>query len=243
VTSGSDYSELSRGCAEHAAANGWWAPADGPFDFAAAYRDQSVIPPVVSSGRYRTTCAALARSGPSLDLGAVERLMRDHYGSGDVHAPGFAPDDERFFSICMHSGAVGMTAASMVVELGPTASAPRVAWITFCNPCVAPYLPVFVEAPVPAEYERGGRSEEGGGAWWRFKKLLAAVESDFSRHARRVRDSWNGFERELEGETAKTVAGVAGKSTVERRAALERFMADVWEETARRLDALLRALG
>ena len=169
--------------------------------------------------------------------------MRDHYASGDVHTPGFMPDDERFFSVCMHSGAVGVTAASMAVELAAPSSAPRVAWITFCNPCVAPYLPIFLEAPLPADYERGDRSAKSGGAWWRFKKLLTAVETDFARQARRVRDAWVGYERELEGETAKTVRETTEKSASERRGTLERFTAEVWTETSRRLDALVHEIA
>ena len=243
VTIGSDYGELSRGCAEHAAAGGWWQPADGPFDFAAAYRDQSVIPPVVSSGRYGTTCAALTGRGEPLDVRGVKRLMRDHYESGDVHTPGQTPDDERFFSVCMHAGPVGGTAASMVFELATASTVPRVAWITFCNPCIAPYLPVFLGASLPRDYVRAGRSDEAGSAWWKFKRLLTAVEADFARHARRVRDAWSGFERELEAETARAAKAAAGRSGEAQRTTLEHFMSEVWAETEGRLDALVREIA
>ena len=212
VTIGTDWDELSAGCAEHATANGWWAPGAGRFDFAAAYRDQSVIPPVVSSGRYRTTCGALAGNGGTLDVAALKRLMRDHYETGDVHAPGRTPDDERFFSVCMHSGAVGVTAASMVVELGAPAGEPPLAWVAFCNPCIGPYLPVFPEAPLPLEYRCGGRDPDSGSVWWRMKRLLTAVEGDFAQRARRVRDAWIAFETELDAETGRKVAQTASQS-------------------------------
>lgn len=237
---GSDWDHLSHDCIAHAIESGWWSENSGRFDFAAAYRDETVVPAIVSSGRYRTTCGALAEAGGGLDVAAFKRVMRDHYEAGDVHAPGRMPDDERFFSVCMHAGPVGVTAASMIVELGaPAGGAPRPIWISFCNPCVSPYLPVFAEAPIPVEYSTGGQVSEDGSAWWRFKRLLAAVERDFPRHARRVRDAWKSHERDLEAPTERAVAAAAAKNGRERVATLESFMREVWLETVRRLDALI----
>jgi dipeptidase len=236
TTIGSDWDELSRDCIAHAIESGWWADRGERFDFAVAYRDESVVPAVVSSGRYRTTCGALAEAGGRLDVAAFKRVMRDHYEAGDVHVPGRMPDDERFFSVCMHAGPVGVTAASMIVELG---GAPRPVWVSFCNPCVSPYLPVFPEAPIPVQYATGGPAAEDGSAWWRFKRLLTAVEQDFPRHARRVRDVWKSFESELETRTERIVAEAAAQSGQERVATLETFMREVWREAARRLDAVI----
>lgn len=237
---GEDWDEVSRDCIAHAIESGWWSEDRGRFDFAAAYRDESVVPAVVSSGRYRTTCTALAEAGGGLDVAAFKRVMRDHYEAGDVHAPGRMPDDERFFSVCMHAGPVGVTAASMIVELGRAANgAPHPVWVSFCNPCVSPYLPVFPEAPIPAEYATGGRTAEDGSAWWRFKRLLTAVENDFPRHARRVRDAWSGYEREIEARTVAIAGQAAGRTALERAAMLESFMREVWTETAARLDRLI----
>ena len=238
VSIGNDWDALSADCIEHARSEGWSSGDGARFDFAAAYRDAATIPPVVSSGRHRANCEALARA--NLDVPALKRMLRDHYEGGDVHVPGRMPDDERFFSVCMHSGAVGVTAASMVVELAPPPGRPLLAWVTFCNPCIAPYLPVFPEAALPEDFTRGGREAASGGAWWRFKRLLGAVESDFGRHGRRVRDAWKGFERELEAETDRCLTEAAGHDGPARRAILTRFMADVWTETSLRLDALLR---
>ncbi|HET9062040.1 MAG TPA: C69 family dipeptidase [Candidatus Binatia bacterium] len=240
TTIGSDWDELSGDCVAHAIESGWWSGQARRFDFAAAYRDESVVPAVVSSGRYRTTCGALAAAGGGLDVSAFKRIMRDHYEAGDVHAPGRMPDDERFFSVCMHAGPVGMTAASMIVELGAAPDgAPRPVWVSFCNPCVSPYFPVFAEAPIPAQYVTGGSTAEDGSAWWRFKRLLTAVEQDFPRHARRVRDTWSRHEREVEARTGAVVAQAAAKTAPERTAMLATFMREVWTETESVLDRLI----
>jgi dipeptidase len=242
VTIGSDWDVLSADCVEHALGEGWWSDGSDRFDFAAAYRDATTIPPVVSSGRHRTTCGALAISSGALEIASFKRVLRDHYDSGDVHVPGRMPDDERFFSVCMHSGAVGVTAASMIVELAPPAPLPLVCWVSFCNPCIAPYLPVFPEAPLPDDFTRGGREPASGGAWWRFKRLLIAVEADFPRHGRRVREAWDGFEREMEAETERRLDEAGRESGAARRTTLERFMADAWAEASLRLDALVREI-
>jgi dipeptidase len=86
---------------------------------------------------------------------------------------------------------------------------------------------------------RGGRDAEQASAWWRFKRLLTAVEQDFGRHARRVRETWRRYERDLDARTERVAADAAGKPGAERAALLEAFMAEVWLETARQLDALV----
>jgi secernin len=229
---GSDWDELSADCVAHAAARGWWSGGDQRFDFAAAYRDTSVIPPFVSSGRFRTTCEAL-RGGTDgkLALADFQRMMRDHYGSGDVHVPGAPTDDETFFSVCMHAGEVGMTASSMIVELGAPELGPRMVWVTFCNPCVSPYLPLFPEARIPEPLLRGGREQQSGGAWWAFKNLLTGVERDPEAWGPLVRSAWQPWETELAAEAVALAAELADRDPASRRAALESFMESMWTRT------------
>jgi hypothetical protein len=58
---GADWDALAEGTIEHAIEQGWWSEdAAGRFDFAAAYRDTSTAPDIVSSGRHRRTCELLA---------------------------------------------------------------------------------------------------------------------------------------------------------------------------------------
>ncbi|RMF24914.1 MAG: secernin-3, partial [Deltaproteobacteria bacterium] len=178
VTIGTDWMRLSDGCADHARAMGWW-DGNGRLDFASAYRDTSVVPPVVSSGRYAATCRALANGQP-LDVAALERLMRDHYDSGETYRPGAEPDDERFFSVCMHAGGVGTTAASMIVELDP--EAPLLVRAAQSSPCTAPYLPLFADAPIPAALAIGGREPSPESAWWRLDGLRSLVAADWEHH-------------------------------------------------------------
>jgi len=239
TTIGTDWTRLSSACERHARDNGWWT-GETRFDFAAAYRDTSVVPPVISSGRYGATCAALAEYSGRLDLGALRRLMRDHGASGEIHKPGYAPDDERYYSVCMHADPVGTTTASMMVELEEGGPGP--VWIAFCNPCVSPYLPVFLDGELPADMERGGGGPSSGGAWWRFKELLGLAEADWSRSGLLLRDAWRAFEAEaLEACTVHATTHQAA-SAAERVRANTAFMRDTWRQCVSRLDDLTARL-
>jgi secernin len=237
ATIGSDWDRLGHDTIEHAIAMDWWPEPTGVrFDFARAYRSTDLVPPVISSGRYATTCEALG--GAPLDLASVRRVMRDHYDGGDVHVPGAMPDDPRYFSVCMHADPVGTTTASMIVELRADQSKPPVVWMALTNPCVSPYLPTFVDVPLPEDLTR----EDEGGAWRRFKVLLGEVEKDFAKRAPHVREFWKEFES---GETASVqnlydgLPADPAASFDARRELVER----TWRSASRALTALTEEVG
>ncbi|MFN2428169.1 MAG: hypothetical protein ABR587_17175 [Candidatus Binatia bacterium] len=236
VTIGTDWDRLGHDTIEHAMALDWWPEPTGVrFDFARAYRSTEVAPPVISSGRHATTCAALARG--RLDVAAVKRVMRDHYDGGEVHVPGASPDDERYFSVCMHADPVGTTTASMVVELHGAAGRPLLAWMALTNPCVSPYLPVFVGAPLPTELTEGGADADSGGAWHRFKALLTEVEKDFVKRGPYVRAFWKDFEAGVTAETVATVAALPDDAAASLRQQQD-FMQRTWARASEALAAL-----
>jgi secernin len=249
---GEDWDRVGHDTIEHAVALDWWPEPTGVrFDFARAYRTTEIVPPVVSSGRYATTCRAL--SNGALDIAAVERVMRDHYASGDVHVPGATPDEEAYFSVCMHADPVGTTTASMVVELhgdpapppvaakplvaakSLVAAKPLVAWMALTNPCIAPYLPVFVGVPLPAELTQGTADPSSGGAWHRFKALLGEVEKDFVRRAPFVRDFWRDHELALRSETDAMLERLPAEDAASTDAQT-RFLDRVWQRISEALD-------
>lgn len=233
---GTDWDRVGHDTIEHAIARDWWPEPTGvPFDFAKAYRSTEMIPPVISSGRYATTCRALERGG--LDLASVQRVMRDHYEGGEVHQPGATPEDERYFSVCMHADPVGTTTASMIVELSGDLSRPIVAWMALANPCVSPYFPVFVDADLPPELTQGTDDPASGGAWWRFKHLLTEVEKDFARRGSYVRAFWSEFEKMLAADAAKAMVKLPppGPARVE---AEREIMRAAWDQVSTALTGL-----
>ncbi|MBC8291593.1 MAG: hypothetical protein H8E45_00345 [Proteobacteria bacterium] len=229
VTTGSDWTRLSDGCEDFAREQGWWQ-GDERFDFAAAYRDSSLVPEFISSGRYGATCRVLGSADGSFDSLSARRLLRDHNGS-EWHRPVEDPEDERAYSVCMHADPIGTTTASMVVELSEQAA--PLLWAAPGSPCTSPYLPLFAAAPLPALLRQGTSDRASGGLWWTLKALLEAVEKDFVAHAPMVRRRWQEFEDGLDARAA--VLSAAGQHDTE---ALVAFM----EESARACDQTARQL-
>jgi hypothetical protein len=101
------------------------------------------------------------------------------------------------------------------------------------NPCVSPYLPVFVDAPVPRELMLDGSE----GAWPRFKALLGEVEKDFAVRGPLVREFWKSREEAIVRETAEFLASLPDGA--DARIAAERdFAESTWRRASEALDEL-----
>lgn len=231
---GSDWDTLSAGAIEHAIAQGWWtATEDVRFDFAAAYRDLSLVPETVSCGRHQRTRTCLEDAKGAVEAELLRRLLRDHYGRVAPNR-GLSPADAEYFSVCMHADPVGTTTASVVAELPSDRTRPHIYWAGLGSPCVGVFLPLFVDLEVPVQLTQAS-AEPDDSLWWRFKRLLALVERDWERQLPRVRDVFDPFE----SATADAIAKLHGSSAGERQA----FIDYTVEATSRRLDDLLRRLG
>jgi dipeptidase len=203
---GSDWDALADGTIEHAIANGWWDEAsESRFDFAAAYRDDSVAPQVISSGRHRRTCALLADGRGALTPAALCAALRDHY-DGPLHPPGCTPADERYFTVCMHADPVGTTTASMLARLPEDPADLLRYWGCLGSPCVGVFLPYYIDGELPSVLARGGAAHAPDAPWWRCKDLLTLVERDFAGRGPRVRAYWAELEQVLAGEAVEVEA-------------------------------------
>jgi secernin len=194
LTIGQTWDALSPGVIEDAIAAGWWdTGSDERFDFAAAYRDNSVAPDIISSGRHRRTCEILAQSRGGVTAATLRAALRDHY-DGQVYRPGRAPDDERYFSVCMHAEPVGTTTASMIARLPLNEEEPLCYWGSLGSPCAGVFLPYYPDGELPRILARGGENPSPDSPWWRFKHLLTLVEENPQQRGPRVRAAWDDFE-------------------------------------------------
>jgi dipeptidase len=241
---GADWDALAEGTIEHAIANGWWDEArDTRFDFAAAYRDTSVAPAIVSSGRHRRTCELLTGARGRLSPAALRAALRDHAG-GPLHQPGRSPDDERYFTICMHAEPVGTTTASMIARLPADPDDLLRYWGSLGSPCLGVFLPYYVEGELPALLARGGEQPSADSPWWRFKALLTLVERDWGRHAPRVRADWDALERVLADEAEEVEAKALRLRRAGQRDAGARLLTRFMEaNVALALERLERLIG
>ncbi len=241
TTIGTEWDRISDNCEAHAREQGWWQHEGERFDFAAAYRDATTIPPFVSSGRYRSTCD-FAPEGKPADIAAVKALLRDHYGEDQIYRPGVDPSTEEYFSVCMHAGEIGQTTASMIVELGADEDELTTCWIALGNPCMSVYLPVFPEADIPQALLTGEKEPSPDSAWFRFKRLSELVAKDGAKNAQLVFDHWAAYEQQLDAVTAEIAAAVEmgdlEAGCEDRTELLEEFMNEAWIATAEQLDEL-----
>jgi dipeptidase len=239
VTIGTDWDALSDEAVAHAIASGWWSAQQGRFDFAAAYRDTSWVPPTFSSGRYRRTCEMLADGRSSLTEGAMRAALRDHYGSS-VYRPIHPAEDERYLSVCMHADPIGSTTAAAVVALPNEPRRPIRYWACLGAPCVGIFVPLYIAGTVPAILARGGLEPSEDSPWWRFRRLLELVETDHEKFGSLVRNEWDRDESALaeeadrvERELAEDPADPAPRLTDFMDRSVDRVLTRLTEITAK----------
>lgn len=232
---GSDWDALSPDAIEHAVEEGWWdESSQGRFDFAAAYRDTSLVPEAISAGRHRRTCRLLGEGIGSWTVASMRQALRDHYGRVDPHE-GVTPGDEEYFTVCMHAEPVGTTTASVVAELPPAGGGPLVYWASLGAACCGVFLPLFLDMPLPEVLTHGGEQEDPGSAWWRFRLLLERVEQDWKLHLPLARELLDPFEQAVEQQLEEV-----RRSEPARRQA---FVATVVEQALVRVEELIRRLS
>ncbi len=236
LTIGDNWDALSDGAIEYAITRGWWNEArEDRFSFAAAYRDSSTVPDVVSSGRHQRTCRLLEDGIGTLSVDALKRALRDHYGR--IEPPtGLTPDDPYYFSVCMHAEPVGTTTASLIARLATNRDEPLIYWASLGSPCVSAFIPLYVDGDIPPVLTRGGHEPSEDSAWWQFKALLTLVETDWQRHAPVVREALDAFEAETTAQVRALAIGSA--SAAERTAFMEAVVKDLLDRV-RRLSAPL----
>ncbi len=190
----------SRDLDTFAKAEGWWH-SESRLDLAAAYRNPHV-PGRISEGRLRRS-RELLESTPAHDVESLQGLLRDH---GGLAAPprGLTPDDEAYYTLCMHSEPIGTTTASLVAPLPTDRTAPWPIWIGFGTPCTGLFLPAYIEGVIPAAMARGGEhepaAEDGESAWWTFERLRRTASLDYDASIPILRESWRILEEKIEHE-------------------------------------------
>jgi len=194
---GRDWEEMSPDTVAHARAQGWWnVDAAERFDFAAAYRDTSMAPEVISIGRHARNCQLLRGHDAPLTLAVLRHGLRDHAGSV-VPRLDLAPDNPDYFSVCMHADPVGTTTASLITRIGPDTE-PLLYWAGLGSPCTGIFLPLFLDCDPPVPLQRGGATPEAGmpgdSAWWQFHELGRRVALNWQENLPRVRARLDAFE-------------------------------------------------
>jgi dipeptidase len=199
------------------------------------------VPPNQCVERRRRAAAFLAEHRGQLVPSAMRTLLRDHYDAGTVHRP--RPfDDPFFFSICMHADPLDNTTASMVAPLPADPDAVAAIAVSLGSPCVGTFLPVWLDAPVPARLGLGGGEPDAASPWWRMRAVLDLVERDVARHGPTVRARWDAFETTLWRDAAEVERATARHEKAARRALLGAFSEAAVDRWLEELDAIAAAI-
>ncbi len=191
-----DWEQLSRGAARHARDHGWGG-ARGRLNFADAFTKHARDEGSGAMRRLRA-CTVLDRRLGRIDARTMMSLLADH-GDGKNPDEPFVVDADFGGGICIHpnaDGTGGSTAASIVSELCADGSRLAIHWCALYSPCLALFLPMFVEGDLPASLAIGGETPSDDSPWWTFHRLAAAVRGDRDAAAA-VRETWAPMQAEL----------------------------------------------
>jgi dipeptidase len=229
-----------------AVSQGWWRAAGGKVDFAAAYSDESGVPPNLSCARRTRGAALLGEGRGRLTADRMRHVLRDHYEGGVVHRAR-AVDDPKFFSLCMHADPLDNTTAAMVMPLRPRTAPPTAAWFCLGSPCVGVFLPCWIEGRLPPALAVAGAEPDAASPWWRMRELLSLVERDFAGLVPRVRAVWDALEQQLAREATAAEAEAETLRRAGNGAAAADVLTGVMERATRlwlaRSGELVREIG
>jgi secernin len=190
-----DWTACAADLPERAVSSGWW-PSGQRLDFAAAVTDPNV-PLQVSHMRLQRSRTLLGDylSKGRIGFGQARTILSDHYEDTFLQGPKFSPARPDFLTLCMHESTAGFTwgntAASTIMAL--PASGTAVMWWAPTTPCTSLYIPLTVHSgELPDVLSRAGTAEGAGpnpelaaedgyadeSYWWRFQRLLEAVNGD-----------------------------------------------------------------
>jgi len=236
---GADWERGAADVTSFAVARGWWPAERGRVDFAAAYGDDTGVPPNICAERRRRAAELLSAGAPGLTAASMRMILRDHYEPGAPHRR-LPFDDPHFFSLCMHADPVDNTTAALVARLPADPALPATIWTCLGSPCTGTFVPFYVEADVPEVLARGDAEPDATSPWWRMRELLTLVERDVERLAPLVRARWDVFESGLAREAARVEAEAMGMERGARAAVLGAFVEGAVGSYVDTMEALVR---
>jgi len=178
-TIGKRWDLASKGVVEFALKKGW-CKSRADFDFARCYSD-FIFTRFSDSGRRQacsTSLLTMIEGGPA--VADMMHVLRDHGpDSDDDWSP--APGLSRV-SICWHAGPGpirnSQSVGSMVSRL---AADEQTHWVTGTSaPCTGMFKPVWLDAGLPDQGERSGKTYTRNSRWWRHETFHREVLRDFA---------------------------------------------------------------
>ncbi len=256
LTIRADWTDISPGLPEKAAAQGWWN-GSGDFDFALACSDHEHYARQVSHVRWQRSRQMLRERAGRIDAAGIAHILRDHYEHTFLGGPMFNAYLPDLLSLCMHASPAGFTwgntATSVVVDIDPAAPQSSLYWSCYQPPCTGVYVAGTLDAELPAAVSAPGtaglRSESPvtvapdayhpDSLWWRMFRLLQWVTESPAERQPRVREKFDDIEQR--GFTIAREA--AGLPPEKRGPAMRACTEKQTDETMRAIEGFERAWG
>jgi dipeptidase len=143
-------------------------------------------------------------------------LLSDHSDGSKPDEP-FQTEITGGTSICIHhddKGQGGNTAASLVAHLCDDGSRLPIYWCSFYSPCLAVFLPMFIEGKLPEVLAIGDETLSDDSPWWLFRQLSLKLRLEEPELIPTVQAKW----QELQTQLFTTAYEIAkeGKFLIER---------------------------
>ena len=198
------HDDWDRGSADlesHAVEEGWWSPDRGRLAFDSAYRDTAHVPGRMSEGRQERSRCLLEAGAGRLTERDFMAFLRDHGEGRPVPPEHRDPESPDFFTLCFHLDPLVSTTASLVARLPTRPDGRPDLWACLGSPCTGVFLPVYLDADLPAVLSKGGDKPSGDSPWWRFKALRDAALSGPREDLARLQETWRRWEDQLLAES------------------------------------------
>lgn len=238
-----EYDESSEGLVDYAIEKGLHDPRR-PFNFAKSFM---LVHSRFLSGHLRGS--RLAR----LKENMTERyrpehlwaILRDHY-EGEAIYSRWSPASACCASICMHGSepGPGHTAATMVVEYRNSAHKELafVYWASMCPPCSGFPIPVFNIGHVPEGMGGGTNKYSADSFWWRSKRMQMAVECDYNKYIRLVREAQAELEPAFRAAADSALAEAENLFSAGKAAEAAALLRSATDDCFARVDETVRTL-
>ena len=211
-----DWDRLSPSSADEAIAQGWYTDASARFNFSEAYSRAADRSMGSGAMRRKRSCAVLSRLSGNIEAQTMMALLSDHSDGSQPDEP-FQTEISSGASICAHhddKGVGGNTAASLVAHLCDDGSRLPIYWCSFYSPCLAVFLPMFIEGKLPEVLAIGDETLSDDSPWWLFRQLSLKLRLEEPELIPVVQAKW----RELQTQLFTTAYEIAkeGKFLIER---------------------------
>jgi secernin len=209
---------------------------------------------VSGSTRQARSAALLNSLAPGVDVRAMMGTLCDHGTSTTDTAfvtdiPPWEPSNSAI--LCVHGrdpAARSTTAASVVADFPAVVNdmelEPRLAvfWCAMYSPCLSVYLPVFIEADLPAELAIGGEHPTTDSPWWLFHAIGQDALRQGGARENEVRAAFAPLQDSFLASAYDKAADGHGLVARGQKAAASRMLSEYVAECTGRLLEVARAL-